>query len=241
VRKEPYSITVLQIKTKSSYEENLDLLIKYIKEHQSQDLIIAPEVCLTGFDYENFSKAGDFFDIVMDAVLPLITTQILVLTLIKKEHENMVNQAVVIHDNQVVYSQNKYKLFIIGDETKYFFAGEQSDIAPFTINGIKYALLICFELRFKELWRQIEGVDIVLVPAMWGKTRKRHIEVLTQALAIMNQSFVVLADSANDDMAKSSSIISPWGDVVIDDEAEVINHTIDLKEVKKVRRMISMR
>jgi predicted amidohydrolase len=102
-------------------------------------------------------------------------------------------------------------------------------------------LIICFELRFKELWRKIEGVDLILIPAMWGKPRKRHLEVLSQALATMNQSFVLLCNSANDDMAKSSAVISPWGDVIMDDEATLIEATIDLKEVKKVRRLIPMK
>ncbi|MCH9740097.1 MAG: carbon-nitrogen hydrolase family protein [Epsilonproteobacteria bacterium] len=238
--KQPYSITLLQLKTKDSYQHNLEVLVAYIKAHQEQQLIVAPEVYLTGFDYDNFDKASAFFTDATNAIKPLVTTQIVVLTMIKKEGNKTVNQAIVIHNNRVVYSQNKYKLFKLGNEEKYFKAGEQKAIQPFTINGINYAILICFELRFKELWKQIEGVDIVIIPAMWGKSRKKHLETLTQALAIMNQCFVVVCDSANEDMASSSAIIHPWGEVVMDDEKEVIEHTIDLKEVKKVRRLISM-
>jgi len=80
----------------------------------------------------------------------------------------------------------------------------------------------------------------VLIPARWGKTRKKHLETLSQALAIMNQSFVVLSNSADEDMARSSSIISPWGEVTMDDNLEIIEADIHLKEVKKVRRMIKM-
>jgi len=75
---------------------------------------------------------------------------------------------------------------------------------------------------------------------MWGKPRKNHLEVLSEALAIMNQSFVVVCNSADDDMAKSSAIISPWGDAIRDDEAEIIHETIDLKLLKKYRRWIPM-
>jgi predicted amidohydrolase len=76
---------------------------------------------------------------------------------------------------------------------------------------------------------------------MWGKPRKKHLEILSTALAIMNQSFVVVGNAANEDMAKSSAILSPWGEVVRDDMLTVINHTIDLKEIKKTRRLIPMR
>ena len=239
--KKEYKIALLQLESSPVYKENLEKLLEYIKVHQDKDLIMAPEVYLTAYDYDNFDEAISFYEEAMEKILPLINTQILVFTIIKKEGDNIVNQAVVISEHKVVYTQNKYKLFKIGNEHKYFHVGEQKDIISFEINSISYALIICFELRFKELWRQIEGVDMVLVPAMWGKPRKRHLEVLSQALATMNQSFVCVCNSANDDMAKSSAIISPWCDVVMDDNLEVIEASIDLKEVKKVRRLIPVK
>jgi predicted amidohydrolase len=238
LEKKNYNITLLQLKSSSSYQENLERLLDYIKENKNRDLIIAPEVYLTAYDYNNFDEAIAFYDIAMEAILPLISTEILVFTIIRKERGRVVNQAVVIHNHKVLYRQNKYKLFRIGDEHKYFEAGEQEEIKHFEINGVSFALIICFELRFKELWKRLEGVDIILIPAMWGKPRKRHLEILSQALAIMNQSFVAVCNSANEDMASSSAIVSPWGEVVMDDSAESISHTIDLRDIKRTRRLI---
>ena len=240
MQKKPYRVALLQLATQKSYHKNLDVLVAYIKANQDRELIMAPEVYLTAYDYDNFDEAIAFYDIAIKTLLPLISTQILVFTIIRKEGDKIVNQAVVIHDHKVVYKQNKYRLFKLGDEHKYFEAGEKEAIEQFSINGVTYALIICFELRFKELWKKLEGVDIVLIPSMWGKPRKNHLEVLSQALAIMNQSFVVVCNSADEDMAKSSTIISPWGDVVMRDEAEIIRETIDLKLVKKHRRLIPM-
>ena len=236
--KKNYNITLLQLESSSSYKKNLKTLLDYIKMNQDSDLIMAPEVYLTAYDYDNFEEAVRFYDIAIEAILPLISTQILVFTIIRREGGKIVNQAVVIHKHKVVYKQNKYKLFKVGNEHRDFEAGDIEEIRDFNINGVSYALIICFELRFKELWRRLEGVDIVLIPSMWGKARKRHLEVLSQALAVMNQSFVVVCNSADEDMASSSAIISPWSDVVMDDRLKVISHTIDLKEVKKVRRLI---
>lgn len=241
MRQIPYNLALLQLETDSSYQKNLDTLLEYIEANQDRDLIMAPEVYLTAYDYDNFDEAIAFYNIAIEAILPLVSTQILVFTIIKREGDNIVNQAVVIHNHKIVYQQNKYRLFRLGDEHRYFEAGEKEKIVPFAINGITYAIIICFELRFKELWREIEGVDIVLIPAMWGKPRKNHLEILSQSLAIMNQSFVLVCNSADEDMAKSSAIISPWGDVTINDEAKIIRDTIDLKLVKKSRRLIPMR
>ena len=105
---------------------------------------------------------------------------------------------------------------------------------------MNYAMLICFELRFKELWEQIEGADVVLIPARWGKLRKLHLEILSRALAVMNQCYVVIANSADEDMASSSAIIAPNGTMKMDDQSEVIEGMIDFREIKKMRRYIVM-
>ncbi|MEY3001763.1 MAG: hypothetical protein RLZZ428_138, partial [Pseudomonadota bacterium] len=110
----------------------------------------------------------------------------------------------------------------------------------FEIGGVKYALLICFELRFKELWRQVEGADVVIIPARWGKLRKIHLEVLSRALAVMNQCYVIVSNSSDEDMAKSSAIISPMGEVVMNDALDTLEGTIDFREIKKIRRYIVM-
>jgi len=240
MKHQPHNIVLLQLQSNSSYQDNLECLVAYLKSNKGKDLIIAPEVYLTAYDYKNFEEAIFFYDIAIETLLPLVSTEIFIFTIIKREGDRVVNKAVVLHNHKIFYQQNKYKLFRLGDEHHYFEAGEQGKIQPFSINGIKYAILICFELRFKDLWKQIEGVDIILIPAMWGKPRKNHLEVLSQALAIMNQSFVLVCNSANEDMAKSSAIISPWGEVTMDDESEIIEATIDLKKVKKSRRLIPM-
>jgi hypothetical protein len=41
-------------------------------------------------------------------------------------------------------------------------------------------------------------------------------------------------------MAPSSAVISPTGTVVMDDKQEAIEATIDLREIKKMRRYIVM-
>jgi predicted amidohydrolase len=41
-------------------------------------------------------------------------------------------------------------------------------------------------------------------------------------------------------MASSSAIISPWGEVFMDDSLEELEHDLDLKEIKKSHRMINM-
>ncbi|HEO98290.1 MAG TPA: carbon-nitrogen hydrolase family protein [Epsilonproteobacteria bacterium] len=230
----------LQLPTHQRYQENLDALIALVEYHKEKALIVAPEVCLTGFDYERMDTVAKFSILALKSLKKMVDKQVLVLTLILKEKEAFVNQAVVIHRHKIVYRQNKAKLFTLGEEQKYFRAGPVRAVKPFEIEGVKYALLVCFELRFKELWKRVEGADVVIIPARWGLPRKGHLEALSRALAVMNQCYVIVSDSSDADMAQSSAIISPDGQVVQDDTAISVSGTIDFDEIRKMRRYIMM-
>jgi predicted amidohydrolase len=89
--------------------------------------------------------------------------------------------------------------------------GSDEDFKIITVAGIKIAIFICFELRFKELWQKAEGADIIAVPAWWGVSRSEHYRALTQTLAIINQCYVIASDSLNAECTKLSGVITPMG------------------------------
>ncbi|HFD14437.1 MAG TPA: carbon-nitrogen hydrolase family protein [Epsilonproteobacteria bacterium] len=233
-------VVTLQLPSHLRYQENLDTLLSYLEEYQDKHIVIAPEVFLTGLDYEHMTTAAKFSANALKTLKKEIDEQVVVLTLILEDGEDFVNQAVVIHKHKIIHKQEKIKLFKLGDEDLYFKAGKKKKIKPFALDGVVYALLICFELRFKELWKQVEGADVVLIPARWGKPRKAHLEVLSSALAVMNQCYVIVANASDIDMASSSAIISPTGERNSDDKQEAIEGTIDFREIKKMRRYIAM-
>ncbi len=233
-------VVSLQLLSHKRYQENLDTLLFHLEEQQDKHIVVAPEVFLTGLDYAHMTTAAKFSANTLKMLKKEVDQQIVVLTLIFEEGEDFVNQAVVIHRHKIIHKQDKVKLFRLGDEDLYFKAGKKKKIKPFEIGGVRYGILICFELRFKELWKQLEGVDVVIVPARWGKLRKRHLEILSLALAVMNQCYVIVSNASDTDMASSSAIIAPTGDVVIDDKQEAIEGTIDFREIKKMRRYIVM-
>ena len=239
-RRKPMAALSLQLASEKRYQTNLEKLLEMIRSHPQSKLIVAPEVFLTAYDYEHLATAAKFSARALKILKQEIDEQILVVTLLLEEDEHFYNQAVVIHKHKVVHRQEKVKLFKLGDEDLYLTAGKKKRIKPFEVDGVKYAILICFELRFKELWKQIEGADVVFVPARWGKPRKRHLEILSQALAVMNQCYVIVSNSSDSDMASSSAIISPNGDVVMDDTKEAIEGVVDFREIKKIRRYIVM-
>lgn len=228
------SLVALQFATSDDFEANLDTLISLIHQAPDNSLILAPEVCLTGFFYADMAKATAFSHLAKEVLLGLSTHKSIALTMI----ENGFNTFYLFSQNRIVRTQHKHKLFALGDEQKHFKAGAMEN-QLFEVNGLKVGVLICFELRFTELWQSLRGADIILVPAMWGLPRKHHFETLIKALAIANQCYVVASNSANEEMARGSMVVSPFGEFVQDDGAEAVFAPYDPKKITTMRKYIN--
>lgn len=220
------------------FETNLKKLVSLIDECDDDSIILAPEVCVSGFCYDLIQEASKYSPKIIDTLKNISTNKTITTTIIEKIENKFYNTLYIFDKNQIVHKQSKNKLFALGRENDYFEAGNIEDIKIVDINGLKIANLICFELRFTTLWDKIKGADIIQVPAMWGKLRGEHYETLTKALAIANQCFVIASDSANFDMGKNSGIISPFGNVILDNSKEIIFSNVDLNEIKKMRRYL---
>jgi len=232
------NLIALQLKTSKNFEKNLSKLVKHIEKAPKNCFILAPELFLNGYAYDRMDEAVKITQKAIKILKFLSLNKTIALTMTTKKKECYYNTLHIFHKGELVHKQSKYQLFVLNDERKYFTKGNKRDIKLIDIDGIKVACLVCFELRFTNLWEKVQGADIILVPAMWGKLRKDNFETLTKALAVANQCFVLTSDSANEDMAKSSAIISPFGNVVKNDSKKVISTNIDLKEIKKMRRYL---
>jgi omega-amidase len=213
---------IIDFSPTSDYNYNLNLLVNKIKNSTAK-LILASEVIVTDFDYKNFDKANEFATKIKKTILPLSQNKIISFTLI----EDNKNKAYVFYQNKIIYKREKIKLF--GYEKKYFKTGK-IELEIFEIEGIKFAILICFEIRFIKYWQKIKGVDIVLIPAMWGVERKEHLKTLSTALALSLQSFVIVSDA----LAKESNIITPWGEKL----GKFAD--INLNYIKKIRKRLPL-
>ena len=233
-------LIALQIKTTPNFQENLDELKSLINSCEKDSIILAPELALSEFSYDRMEEASTFSIKAIEEIKVLSEDKIIALTFITKNKNKFFNTLYIFHNSKIIHTQSKVKLFPLGNELEYFSSGDEQDIKIIEINGLKIATLICFELRFPQLWEKIRGTDIILNPAMWGLKRKDHYESISKALALVNQCFVIASNSANDNMAKGSAIISPFGNVVKDDLKTKIEVNFDKDEIKKVRTYINI-
>ena len=235
-----YKLCSLLFKTTANTNTNLLTFLKLIEETSHKSIIVAPEVCLTGFDYDNFEAAADFFTHAMREIKKVSLGKIIIFTIIEKRDALFYNFVKVIHNGEVVYERAKAKLFLFGGEHEHFQEGESRHVEIIEIDGIKIGILICFELRFKELWQRLEGADVIAVPAWWGVLRKEHFKVLTQALAIMNQCYVIASDSLNEECTQLSALINPQGKVLYNGNTPCLEVQYNKKEIALMRRYMDV-
>ena len=230
----------LQFKTKQNFEENLITLKNLIMNCERDSIILAPEVSLTNFCYQRMDEAAEFSKVATETLINLSNEKTIIITMIEKYRNGFYNNAKVFHKGELLHKQSKHKLFPLGNEHLHFQSGDLAEMAPFNIDGLKCGIINCFELRFIELWQRLKGCDLLFVPAQWGKERKEHFETLCRALAITTQSFVIASDGANDNIAKGSAIITPFGYVTKDDEKEIITAKANFSEIEKIRKFIDI-
>jgi predicted amidohydrolase len=93
---------------------------------------------------------------------------------------------------------DKRHLFI-GDEQKYFTPGNKH--LDVTFRGVKFRVLICFDLRFPVWSRNFSGseYDVLIYTANWPKDRIEAWDALTVARAMENQSYVCAVNAIGTD------------------------------------------
>ncbi len=217
-------IKLINFKTTKNYQKNLEEVINILKN--SSDFTLFPEVCLTGFDYENFDEVNKFGGIAIKELSKINKTFALTIILENKNY-------FCFFDNGLIKKRAKYNLF--GYENRYFEIGEKPDI--FEWKGLKIANLICFELRFIEYWEKFKGADLIIVPAMWGKERINHFKTLLKALSLSTQSQVIAVNSANE--SGYSCSFDAWQEGIESNIFEV-ETKIDLEKNKKIRKKLNI-
>ncbi|MFZ0005299.1 MAG: nitrilase-related carbon-nitrogen hydrolase [Methanoregula sp.] len=153
------------------------------------------------------------------------------------------NTAIAIDRNgEILAKYSKIHLFTPGHEDYAFTPG--TGLAPFTFEGVRFGLAICYDLRFPEIFRlyRREGVDAIIVPAAWPESRLHHWELFIRARAAENQMYIVGVDATGntpvDSYAGMSITADPYGTIIAraGKENELLYYEIDPCIVENARR-----
>lgn len=230
-------------------DKNIEKVLFYLKLVEKKSLVLLPEMFSCGFDNKNLEKHAKESPGIYKLLKQISKENNLVISgsLPEKNRYGIYNKAFIIDNGEITFKRAKTKLFTPTGEDKFFRAGKNNfDIAETTVGNL--GIMICFELRYPNIsytYRK-KGVEIILVPAQWGLSRKDHLETLSKARAIETQSFLILSDTTGEigkvRYAGSSAIYSPWGErlAYIDSEEGIIEANINLNEIYRVRKKIKM-
>ncbi|MCZ6834807.1 MAG: carbon-nitrogen family hydrolase [Planctomycetota bacterium] len=132
--------------------------------------------------------------------------------------------SIISPQGDVVGTYEKVHPFSIGRESEHYVGGDK--LVVIDCDGTKICPLICYDLRFPELWRHaaLAGAEVFTLGASWPNARQEHWRSLLLARAIENQAFVVGVNRIGADphlnYAGGSIIISPLGLVISEVQQE---------------------
>ncbi|HET9637036.1 MAG TPA: nitrilase-related carbon-nitrogen hydrolase [Gemmatimonadaceae bacterium] len=158
------------------------------------DVLLLPEMFATGFTMEAAEFAEPESGPIAKQVSGIAAEHelwILAGISVRKPDGRFVNTAMLFSPRgEATATYEKQRLFVYANENEIYSSGEQQSIVE--INEVRAGVLICFDLRFPELFREIApDVDAFFLIANWPQSRQHHWDVLTRARAIENQCYMV--------------------------------------------------
>ena len=123
-------------------------------------------------------------------------------------------------DGQKLCSYGKIHPAAFFGEDKVHKPGDRVEVFP--LNDFRVCPLVCYDLRFPELFRigMQKGANLFIVIACWPKARIDHWVSLLKARAIENQAYVVGVNRVGSDpeteFGGRSLVIDPMGETLAD-------------------------
>lgn len=232
----------------SEVDENLRVFCNAVSQVSDGEdtIIILPEMWMCGFDYERLGEFSARTDETIKAIQGIIDSNTLVISTLPERNQNKVfNTTYAVTKDCVLGKHRKNFLFSPLREDEYFDKG--SDVCVVDFKGVKIGLIVCYEIRFPELFRlaSFAGAEIIVLPAIWGQVKKEHWLTLLRARAIENQCYVAGANTSvmhgKKDMACGfSATIDPWGEFLFEPKAEegIYTAQADMSVVRDIRTKI---
>lgn len=203
-------IASCQFPVSSDIRENYSWIKKLLIEAKLKkaDIVHFPECALSGYpgtdmnSLENlkWDELGKVTDSIMkmagELKIWVILGSVHRLTGDNKPHNSLY---LINPDGQI---EDRYdKRFCTSGDLKYFTPGDH--FVKFTINGVDCGLLICYDIRFPELYRQYRKMDVDVIFQSFHNARQKPgsihpviMHITAQAMAGINYFYMSLTNSS---------------------------------------------
>ena len=186
------------------------------------DVIVLPEMFNSGYgvDPRVLEAAEDSYEETIETLSALADDRELMIVggIARKIEERWFNSVAVVRPFVEPIYYNKTHLF--RDEKKVFDPGDR--FVVFEYSGIKFGVLMCFEIGFPEVSRYLcqEGSEVIISVFAFGKERSRIYETATIARSVENGTFLVASSQTGRpgkaEFTGSSRVVSPSGELLAD-------------------------
>lgn len=143
-------------------------------------------------------------------------------------------------DGREILHYRKIHSFSLADEQRHYEAGDQ--IGTVEIEGVRVTPLICYDIRFPELFRvAATATDLFVVIANWPARRAHAWRTLLAARAIEDQAWVLgvnrVGDAEGYPHRGDTTLVDPWGKIVdtLADEPGVVAGEVNVEVVRQAR------
>jgi predicted amidohydrolase len=185
------------------------------------DLIVLPEMFSTGFTMHPKSVAETMQGETIAWLQHLAKAKNAAITgsLVIKENDNYYNRLVFVFPDGKIMHYDKRHLFGLAGENDAYTAGTQRLIVEY--KGWKICPQICYDLRFPVFSRNTEQYDLLIYIANWPDKRANAWNILLQARAIENMSYVTGVNRIGTDENKNhysgdSQVVDAMGNYLLE-------------------------
>ena len=207
--------------------EKIDSMLVSVPPSGEPTLIVLPEMYATGFSMSVAATAEPDPSPVKDHLESLASRHgaAVMAGLVEAAPQSCgfgLNQSVVVGPNGREWCRyQKNRTFRYTRESDHYVAGDE--LVGFEFGGLRVTPLICYDLRFPELFRRAvarQGTEAFIVIASWPSVRVVHWLTLLRARAIEIQAWVVGVNRTGSDpngpYPGRSVIVDPHGVIQVD-------------------------
>lgn len=154
------------------------------------DLYVLPEMFTTGFATQPDARLDEFPERTLDWMKAQAQALDAALagSVAMRDGDRCVNRFFFVKPDGSVTSYDKRHLFTYGGERTRFTGGDRRVVVEW--RGVRFLLLVCYDLRFPVWMRNRGDYDAILIVANWPDVRQDAWDTLLKARAIENQCYV---------------------------------------------------
>lgn len=222
---------------------NTGRYLSALRAHGAEsDLVVTPELCLTGYDLRLVAERGHELAEPLDGPAVTATADLaaelsttVVLGMLERDGDVLFDTAVVVTPSGGVHPFRKTHLYPA--EIGHFQAGERLVTVDTPVGCL--GPLICFEHAFPEVATTLAlaGAQILVIPSAVPVGYEHLLALRTRARAQDNQVFAVACNMAGGEFCGRSLISGPKGQLLagVGSAAQVLRCSLDLTEIERER------